>query len=160
MVRLIREQTFPDGTPTRRYGFVHALYQNALYAGLQPTRKAAWSAAAAHALLDHYGEKCTGLAAELAMLYEAARSPEPAATHYLTAAQNAIRVFAQHEAVALARHRLAQLKPQPDNTIYYPIRQEVTRDNLEQTLAAMKDKPDSYFLAEWFSEEQLDAFFA
>ena len=51
-------------------------------------------------------------------------------------------------------------KPQPDNTIYYPIHQQVTRDNLEQTLAAMGDRPDSYFLAEWFSEEQLDAFFA
>ena len=53
-----------------------------------------------------------------------------------------------------------KLKPQPDNTIFYPIRQQVTRDNMEQALAGMKDKPDSYFLAEWFSEEQLDALFA
>jgi len=36
MVRLIREQTFPDRTLTLRYGFVHVLYQNALYAALQP----------------------------------------------------------------------------------------------------------------------------
>ena len=54
MVRLVREQTFPDGTLTLRYGFVHVLYQNALYAALQPTRKAAWSAAAARALLGHH----------------------------------------------------------------------------------------------------------
>src|SRR5262249_27875942 len=47
LVRLIRQQSFPDGTLTLRYGFVHVLYQNALYAALQPTRKAAWSAAAA-----------------------------------------------------------------------------------------------------------------
>ena len=47
MVRLVREQTFPDRTLTQRYGFVHVLYQNALYAALPPTRKASWSAAAA-----------------------------------------------------------------------------------------------------------------
>ncbi len=61
-------------------------------------------------------------------------------------------------AVRLAAGR--KLKPIPENTIYYPIHLEVTRDNLDQTLAQMKDKPDSYFLAEWFSEAQLDAFFA
>jgi predicted ATPase len=114
MVRLIREQTFPDRTLTLRYGFVHALYQNALYAALQPTRKAAWSAAAARALVGHYGEKSTGLAAELAMLFEAARDAEQAADHYLVAAENAIRVFAHHEAVALARRGLAQLELLPD----------------------------------------------
>jgi predicted ATPase len=54
MVRLVREQTFPDRTLTLRYGFVHVLYQNALYAALQPTRRAAWSAAAARALLGHH----------------------------------------------------------------------------------------------------------
>ncbi len=52
-----------------------------------------------------------------------------------------------------------KLKPQPDNTIYYPIHQKVTRDNLDEIFAGMKDKPDSYFLAEWFSEGQLDALF-
>jgi ribose transport system substrate-binding protein len=53
-----------------------------------------------------------------------------------------------------------KLKPQPDNTIFYPIHQQVTLDNVDQVLAGMRDKPDSYFLAEWFSEEQLDALFA
>src|SRR5262249_42592520 len=106
MVRLVREQTFPDRTLTLRYGFVHVLYQNALYAALPPTRKAAWSAAAAGALLGFYGEKSAGLAAELAMLFEAAREPERAADHYLVAAGNAARVFAHHEAVALARRGL------------------------------------------------------
>jgi len=60
-------------------------------------------------------------------------------------------------AVRLADGR--KLKPIPHNTIYYPIHLKVTRDNLDATLALMKDKPDSYFLAEWFSEPQLDAFF-
>jgi ribose transport system substrate-binding protein len=60
-------------------------------------------------------------------------------------------------AVRLAAGR--KLKPIPNNTIYYPISLEVTRDNLDKVLDQMKDKPDSYFLAEWFSEPQLDAFF-
>ena len=36
----------------------------------------------------------------------------------------------------------------------------MTRDNIDQVLAQMQDKPDSYFLAEWFSEAQLDSLFA
>ena len=50
LVRLRREQEFPDGTLVLRYHFVHVLYQNALYAALQPTRRAAYSAAVARAL--------------------------------------------------------------------------------------------------------------
>jgi serine/threonine protein kinase/predicted ATPase len=114
LVRPVREQVFPDGTLTVRYGFVHVLYQNALYAGLQPTRKAAWSTAAAQALLGYYGEKSRTLAAELAMLFEAGRDPERAASYYLAAVENAARVFAHHEAVALARRGLALLQPLPD----------------------------------------------
>ncbi|HEY3394222.1 MAG TPA: protein kinase [Lacipirellulaceae bacterium] len=114
LIRRIREQAFSDGTLTLRYGFVHVLYQNALYAALQPTRKAAWSAAAAHALVSHYGEKSAGLAAELAMLFEAGRDYERAIDYYLLAAQNAARIFAHHEAVAMVRRGLTQLEMLPD----------------------------------------------
>jgi predicted ATPase len=114
LVRLVGERAFPDGSLTVRYSFVHVLYQNAIYATLQPTRKAAWSAAAAQALLEYYGEKSTILAAELAVLLEAARNPERAADHYLIAAENAARIFAHHEAVALARRGLALLQTLPD----------------------------------------------
>jgi predicted ATPase len=114
MVRAVGERTLPDGLLTVRYRFVHALYQNALYAALQPTRKAAWSAAAAQALLDHYGKKSGDRAADLAVLFEAARDPERAADHYLIAAENAARVFAHHEAVALVRRGLAVLQALPD----------------------------------------------
>lgn len=114
LVRLVGERAFPDGALSVRYGFVHVLYQNALYAALQPTRKAAWSAAAAWALLGHHGEKSAGLAAELAMLFEAARDHERAADYYLWAAENAARIFAHSEAVALARRGLALLQALPD----------------------------------------------
>src|SRR5262249_18125141 len=114
MVRHVREQTFPDGTLTFRYGFVHALYQNAFYGALPPPRKAAWSAAATRTLLAHYGDKSVALAGELGMLFEAARDPEAAAEHYRIAAENAARIFAHHEAVVLARRGLALLEKLAD----------------------------------------------
>jgi ribose transport system substrate-binding protein len=80
-----------------------------------------------------------------------------------------MRAFAQPNPPDISRNaiglavRLAdgrKLKPVPGNMIYCPIHQQVTKDNIDQTLALMQDKSDSYFLAEWFSEPQLDAFFA
>jgi predicted ATPase len=114
LVRLVREQPFPDGTLTLRYGFVHVLYQDALYAALPPTRKAAWSAAAARALVAHHGDNSAGLAAELAELFEVGRDPERAADYYLLAAKDAARMFAHHEAVGLARRGVAVLQALPD----------------------------------------------
>jgi ribose transport system substrate-binding protein len=82
--------------------------------------------------------------------------------------QPGMRAFAQPNPPDISRNaiglavRLAagrKLKPVPNNTIYYPIHLRITNANLAASLAAMKDKPDSYFLAEWFSEPQLDAFF-
>jgi ribose transport system substrate-binding protein len=58
--------------------------------------------------------------------------------------------------------RLAQghrLKPLPDNTYFFPITKTVTSDTLDSTLASMSGKPDSYFLAQWLSEPELDALF-
>jgi predicted ATPase/predicted Ser/Thr protein kinase len=114
LVRHVRAQTFPDGTLTVRYRFVHMLYKNALSAALQPTRRAAWNAGAARALLAHYGENSSGLAAELAELFEVGRDYERAADYYRLAAENAARVYGHHEAVALARRGLALLRTLPD----------------------------------------------
>ena len=96
------------------HAFVHTLYQNALYEGLQPTRKVAFSAAVARALLQHHGETGGGVTAELALLFEAARDGARAADFFLRAAQKAFRVFANQEAAALARRGLEQLGPLPD----------------------------------------------
>jgi serine/threonine protein kinase/predicted ATPase len=117
LVRHIRELTFPDGIVTQRYSFVHVLYQNALYGALQPTRKAAWSGAAAEATLSHYGESSAAVAAELALLFEVARQPARAVECFLVAARKAAAVFAHHEAAALARRGLAlrqQLSDAPE----------------------------------------------
>jgi predicted ATPase len=113
-VRMVREQEFPDRTLTLRYRFVHVLYQNALYTSLGPTRRASLSAAVAQALLGYYGEKSGDVAAELALLLEAARDFSRAADYFLVAARNAVRVFANQEAVVLARRGVELLASLPD----------------------------------------------
>jgi len=113
-VRFVDEHEFPDRTLTLRYRFVHVLYQNALYASLRPTRRAASSAAVAAALLAFYGEQSSAVASELAHLYEAARDFPRAAEHFRLAAQRASQVFASQEAVVLARRGLALLQTLPE----------------------------------------------
>ena len=114
LVRELAEREFPDRTLTLHYGFVHVLYQNALYATLKPTRRVALSRAVAEALLGFYGERSHEVAAELALLLEAARDFARAADYFLLAAQNAVRVFANQEAVVLARRGLELLATLPD----------------------------------------------
>jgi predicted ATPase len=113
-VRRLHEHTFPDGTLTLRYGFVHLLYQNAFYAALQPTRRVALSAAVADALLSHHRGQGSAVAAELALLFESARDFGRAADHFLLAARNAAEVYAHQEAVELARRGLELLRRTPD----------------------------------------------
>jgi hypothetical protein len=61
LVRLQREQEFPNGTRSLRYRFTHVLYQSALNAALSPTRRRSWSAAAAAALVNlHQGPSAGG----------------------------------------------------------------------------------------------------
>jgi adenylate cyclase len=106
LVRRVRVHEFPDGTPTLRYTFVHVLYQNALFEALTPTRKAAWSAAAAQALLDHNKPNPVAVATELGFLFEAARDFGRAVEFFLLAARHAVEVAAHPEAAALARRGL------------------------------------------------------
>jgi predicted ATPase len=115
-VRVVREQEFPDRTLTLQYRFVHVLYQNALYASLGPTRRASLSAAVAQALLGYYGEKSGDVAAELALLLEAARDFSRASDYCLVAARNAVRICANQEAIVLARRGLDLLAPLPDTS--------------------------------------------
>lgn len=114
LVRLRREHEFHDGTLTLRYQFVHTLYQNALYAALQPTQKATWSATAAQTLLALHGEHGAAVAGELALLFEAARAWSRAVHYFLHAAENAVRVSAHQEAIVLARRGLELLQKLPD----------------------------------------------
>jgi adenylate cyclase len=107
LVRHVAVHDLPDGTLNVRYRFVHAMYQNALYASLTPTRKVALSARAAQALATHHDALSADIALPLALLYEAAREPARAVDQFLVAARRAARLFAMEESLALADRALA-----------------------------------------------------
>lgn len=91
------------------YTFVHVVYQNALYASLTPSRRAANSLAVAEALCAS-GDDATRLqAAEIAVLYERGRDDANAAQYFLRAGRQAAGVFAYPEAVLLCDRGLKAL---------------------------------------------------
>ena len=109
-VRMVDERELADHTLSVRYRFVHVLYQNALFASYRPTRKAQVAATLAAALERHAGSRTQYIASELAVLFETARQFDKAADYYRVAAENAARIFASRESIALARHALTMLE--------------------------------------------------
>ncbi len=99
------EYEFPDLTLTLQYQFVHALYQNMLYASLQPTRRAALSGRVARALVAH-GEDTPASAARLAVLFEAARDFATSARYYFIAAQHSVRHLCLPRGIVTGRARV------------------------------------------------------
>jgi len=115
LVRLLRDDAFPDRTLTQRYAFVHVLYQQALWTGIAPTRRASLSLALARSLERHHGSRGSDAAAEIACLYEAGREFGQAARYFHLAAQNGGQVFAHREAVKLAQRGIRLLEELPES---------------------------------------------
>ncbi len=113
-VKRVAEEELPVGTLTQRCRFVHVLYQNAIYAALTPARRVFLSAALARALEETHVDRCSAIAPQLAFLYETARNPGRASDYFLLAAQDAARLFANPEAIALAQRGLALLVKIPE----------------------------------------------
>jgi predicted ATPase len=114
LVKRGEEREFPDRSLTLNYQFVHVLYQNLLYASLQPTRRAAISGRAARALVAHHGDQAAGVAARVAMLYEAARDFAASARYFCMAANRSAGLFAFGEALSLAERGLSAAMALPD----------------------------------------------
>jgi adenylate cyclase len=108
------EVELPNRVLTLKYRFVHVLYQNALYASLRATRRAALNAAVAAALVRCYGSQKAAIAPQLAALYAEARDFPAAVEHYLLATQQATRVFAHAESVTLAERGLDLIDKLPE----------------------------------------------
>jgi tRNA A-37 threonylcarbamoyl transferase component Bud32/tetratricopeptide (TPR) repeat protein len=113
-VRRGAEGEFPDRSLTLNYQFVHVLYQNALYDSLQPTRRASLSNRIAKALVNHYGDQVAGIAARVAVLFEAGRDFTSSAHYYYLAASQSAQLFAFREALALSERGLNAVKALPD----------------------------------------------
>lgn len=112
----VGERELPDGTLTLRYRFAHVLYQNTLYASIGPSKRVSLCLAVAQALESSYRDEGARVAAELALLYEAAREPERAWRFFVEAAQHANRVFAHHEVAHLAGRGLEVLAAIDENS--------------------------------------------
>jgi len=113
-VRLIEEHEYPNRDLTLRYRFVHALYQNAFYAALRPTRRISLSKLVGEALLHFHGTQAGKIAAQLAFLFKTARDFERAADYYQMATENSLLLFGSHEAETLARRGLELLESLPE----------------------------------------------
>ena len=113
LVSRVDDAALPDGTVTVRYEFVHVLYQHGLLDSIGPATRVAWSRRVAEALIEHHGEAAVGVAAEIGLLFEAARELERAATYLQTATAEALRVSAPTEAVALCRKALEVVGAMP-----------------------------------------------
>jgi hypothetical protein len=113
-VKRLAEHEFPDLTLSLRYQFVHALYQNSLYASLQPTRRTSLSGRVARALVRHYAGEHAPIAGRLGALFEGAREFGESAKYYLESARHTIGLFAFPEALSLADRGLAALRRMPE----------------------------------------------
>jgi len=107
-------QELPDGESVTRYGFIHTLYQNALYDRISASRRVQLHRRIGEQLEAVYGERARELAAELAMHFELGGNYKAAAKYLQQAAENDIRRFAYHDAVGLARRGLELLGTLPD----------------------------------------------
>ena len=105
----------PDGTITPRHRFIHILYRDVPYRLMPPMRRAQIHQRIGESGAAIYGDRCSEIAAELAMHFEESRD-WPRALQYLTqAAENASRKSAHHEARELAQRGLAVLKSSPQS---------------------------------------------
>lgn len=114
-VHAVEEREFLDRRLSVHYRFVHVFYQNALFADLGPTRRAAHSLAVAHALVSLTGDTGRTVAGEVALLFEAGRENERAAHYFLRAARHAASVFAYPEAAILCERGLPCLLSLPES---------------------------------------------
>ena len=105
-VRMSGDRVLPDSTFTLEYGFVHILYQNALYDALTPRRKGTLSLALAEALLAAYRDSAGEVASRLALLFEAGRDFARASDFFLLASRNAAAMYAAEQSIAMARRSI------------------------------------------------------
>ena len=113
LMQPVREVELPDRSLSVRYRFVHVLYQNALYTALGPSRRGSLSAAVAAAIVAAHGDQVNARASELAYLFEGARDFSRAAEFFLIASERARQVFADREALTLARRGMEMLQSLP-----------------------------------------------
>jgi predicted ATPase/DNA-binding winged helix-turn-helix (wHTH) protein len=106
-------ETWPDGTVSGRYGFIHALYQEVAYQRVAPARRLRLHRQIGERLESGYGTQAQELAAELAVHFEYGQVYQKAVRYREQAAENAIRRSAYQEAIAHLTQGLTLVGMQP-----------------------------------------------
>src|SRR5262249_14831244 len=94
---------WPDATIATRYGFLHALYQEVLYARLAAGRRLRLHQRIGLQKERAYGARASDIAAELAMHFVRAQEPQRSVQYLHAAAQNAMQRCAYQEAITHVR---------------------------------------------------------
>lgn len=114
-LRFVRDEDWPDGSATRRYAFIHALYADVLYEASPPSRRVRLHRAVAERLERGYGQRASQIAAELATHFERSRNPSRAVAYLSQAADNAAERAAYPEVISSLSRALDLLSQLPDD---------------------------------------------
>ena len=105
---------WPDGTVASRYAFIHALYQNVLYAGVSFGQRLDLHLRIGERLERGYHPSTGEIAGELAMHFERGRNFDRAFLYRRQAGEHALRQHGYREAAAHATRALELLRTLPD----------------------------------------------
>ncbi|HEY7492587.1 MAG TPA: AAA family ATPase [Candidatus Tectomicrobia bacterium] len=106
-------ETWPDGTVTARYSFVHALYHEVVYRRVAAGQRVHLHRRIGERAESAYGAQAGAIAAELAMHFERGRDYPRAVAYLQHAADTAVRRYANAEAANHLSKGLALLTGLP-----------------------------------------------
>lgn len=114
--RLVRVQGSQrlNGQPLSQYRFEHILFQKYLYQSLDEAERVYLHQAVGQALEQLHGEQAETMAVQLARHFQAAGSAAKAIGYLQKAGEQAVRSYANREAVAFFNDALVLLKTLPD----------------------------------------------
>jgi predicted ATPase len=108
--------TWPDGTVTAAYRFLHDLYGETLSDRVPPSRQQRWHLQIGARKEMGYGAQAPEIAAELAVHFEQGRDADRALRYLQHAADNALRRSAHADAITHLTRALALLTVLPETT--------------------------------------------
>jgi predicted ATPase len=127
-IRASGTETWPDGTVTACYQFIHALYHEVVYARVSAGQRVRLHQRIGARKEAGYGAQARQIAAELAVHFERGRDHRRAIVYLRQAADNALRRSAHADAIAHLTKALALLATLPDTP-------ERTRQELDLQVA-------------------------
>ena len=105
--------SWPDGSLSGAFGFVHALYWQAMHDQISDSRRADWQRRIGLRQEQAFGDQCAQIATELAMRFEVALDMERSIHYLQLAATSALARCAYQEGVDSLHHALSIVRQQP-----------------------------------------------